>query len=76
MKLNKGDWVEYTSSGFVEVFEGKMIRSDHSDNLRKGIVVGEEGDQVQVLYTGDSSPVWVDAASLEKIEANKRNLCP
>ena len=52
-----------------------MIRPDHSDHLREGIVVETTPTQlVQVLYIGANSPDWVDVFNLYKIEVENEKV--
>ena len=78
MKLNKGDWVRYSSPliRFTLQFmkETPLFSPTGCKDAEKrlhGFVVGEEGDQVLVLHAGQDSPVLRDPRDLKKIEDNK-----
>ena len=80
MKINKGDWVEYSNPFIMASLEIIDRHSFVSESLRRdaetfldqgGIVVGEEGDKVLVLHAGQDSPVLRDRRDLKKIEDNK-----
>ena len=77
MNFNKGDWVRYSNPFISAALEIADRHSFVPENLRRGaetfldqggIVVGEEGDQVLVLHTGQDSPVLRDRRDLKKIE--------
>ena len=88
-KFNKGDWVRFVSPRhlFAEHLKGnwcifnhqvligdRMIRPDHSDHLREGIVVeASHPHVVQVLYTGDNSPKDVIVDNLKRIEVDNES---